>query len=183
MKKNIMFMFLFLIIRIAAIWGATYFSNNGKFEKTSHVTLPKEHFETGEAMYVGYDFSWEGSGHPTLQQVELIKKDGKSLTQEDGFQIVAFIDETTDGNVIGSANEETVNEDGLKERLVPINNYKLSSHTFRMVLQVHYEGERATDDISDMKITYKKFGVTKLKRFRLKAYYMSRSRSSCLRKL
>lgn len=93
--------------------------------------------------------------------MELIKKDGKSLTQEDGFQIVAFIDETTDGNVIGSADEETVNEDGLKERLVPINNYKLPSDTFRMVLQVHYDGDCATDDISDMKITYKKFGVTK----------------------
>lgn len=161
MKKNILFVFLFLIFGIAVIWGATYFINNGKFEKTSHVTLLKEHFETGEAMYLGYNFSWEGSGYPTLQQVEFIKKDGKSLTQEDGFQIVAFIDETNDGNGIGSANEETVNEDGLKERFVPINNYKLTSDTFRMVLQVNYDGDRSTDDISDMKITYKKFGVTK----------------------
>ncbi|MHC8517840.1 hypothetical protein [Sporosarcina sp. ITBMC105] len=161
MKKNILFVFLFLILGIAVIGGATYFINNGKFEKNSHVTLPKEHFETGDAMYVGYEFSWKGSGYPTLQQVEFIRKDGKSLTQEDAFLIVAFIDETTDGNVIGSADEETVNESGLKERLVPINNYKLTSDTFRMVLQVHYDGDRSTDAISDMKITYKKFGVTK----------------------
>jgi hypothetical protein len=37
----------------------------------------------GKKYYLGYDFSWEGIGKPTLEKVEFIKKDGSIVGKDD----------------------------------------------------------------------------------------------------
>lgn len=159
MKKKYVFLSLFLIIVLAIIWATTHVINDGAYEKLNHVNVMKEHFENGEAMYLGYVFSWKGIGRPTLQQVELLKKDGTLLTEDDGFLIETYIEET-DGNSIGAVDENWAYTDGMVDRLTPMKNYQIDGGKFRLVLRVKYEGDRTKDDVSEMKITYKKFGIT-----------------------
>lgn len=154
-----MFLSLFLIIILIAILISTYVIRSGKFTEESHTASSEEYFKNGEAMYLGYLFSWEGIGRPTLKQVEFIKKDGTTITQDDDFRIQPYIETSQDDNWIGAMDEETVKNEGLINNLIPFEDF-IVDKDFRVVLRVEYHGDKTANDISIIKITYKKYGVT-----------------------
>lgn len=158
-KKTILFLSLLLIIIIFVIWISTHIVHDGKFKKWSHTTTSEEHFKNGEAVYLGYDFSWEGTGRPTLKQIEFIKKDGTIITEDDNYKIQTFIDITQNGDLIGALDEKTVKNEGLINNLIPLENYQVDGD-FRVVLRVEFHGINVENDINMIKITYKKYGVT-----------------------
>lgn len=160
MKKKIIVSSFFLVIILAAVLSSVFLINDGAFKKWSHTTVLKEHFENGEAMYLGYNFSWEGIGRPTLTKVDFIKKDGTLLAQGDDVTIQPYIEMSRDGNMIGALDEETVKNEGWMDQLTPFENVKVDDD-FRVVLRVHYDGVQTSDDIHEMKITFKKFGFTR----------------------
>ncbi|MCM3636988.1 hypothetical protein M3152_04580 [Sporosarcina luteola] len=160
MKKKILFISIGLIIFISVIWISIHIVSSGKFTKWSHTTALEDHFKNGEAMYLSYNFSWKGIGRPTLKQIEFIKKDGTSITQDrDGFQIQPYIEISPDGNLIGAMDEKTAKNEGLINNLLPFEDFEVDGD-FRVVLKVRFQGINTDDDISMMKITYKKYGVT-----------------------
>ncbi|WOV86836.1 hypothetical protein QWT69_13290 [Sporosarcina oncorhynchi] len=158
MKKGLIAI-AFLLIAIAVVWTATYVIRDGEFSKRSHTIVMEEHFDNGEAMYLGYKFLWEGIGRPTLMEVALLKKDGTVLTQEDAFRIQPYVENSPE-NQIGALNEETVINDGLADHLLPLKGFKVDSN-FRIVLRVEYDENQPVPEIDRLRITYKKFGVTR----------------------
>jgi hypothetical protein len=83
MRKTIIIMLVIIIIAVGTIWTFDYVSSNGDFTKWSHTTMGAEHYEGEKKFYLGYDFSWEGTGKPTLEKVEFIKKDGTIIAKDD----------------------------------------------------------------------------------------------------
>ncbi|GEN85222.1 hypothetical protein SLU01_35340 [Sporosarcina luteola] len=110
--KKILFGGALFHILIAAVWFSIYAINDGEFNKWSHTTVLDEHFENGKRMYLGYNFTWEGIGRPTILQLDFIKKDGTPLAGAEASRIQPYFEVSQDGNTIGAVDEETVIDDG-----------------------------------------------------------------------
>lgn len=159
MKKILFGGALFLIL-IAAVWFSIYAINDGEFNKWSHPTVSEEHFDNGKRVYLGYNFTWEGIGRPTIIQLDFIKKDGTPLAGAEASRIQPYFEVSQDGNTIGAVDEETAINDRKLDHLTPLGNTQVDGD-FRIVLRVDYEGVQIDDDIGEMVITYTKFGVTR----------------------
>jgi hypothetical protein len=152
-KKIIVILFVF----ISFWWSFYYISRDGEFTKWSHTTLALEHFEDGKPVYFGYNFSWKGIGKPTLEKIEFIKKDGTIATQDDvDFRIQPFI---TQSARVGALDEETILKEGIKDDLHGVKGFQVNGD-FYLVLAVLLNGTNPDNDISTLRITYTKYGVT-----------------------
>ncbi|MCR2822681.1 hypothetical protein [Lederbergia panacisoli] len=159
MKKTIVVLSILAILVISFWWTFHYVSRDGEFTKWGHGTVPIDFFDNGKAVFFGYDFTWEGIGKPILEKVEFIKRDGTMVEKDDnGFRIEPFIGKT---RTIGSLSEEYVMEEGLDKDLVPFKGFQVDNG-FYLVLRVEFHGQDADNDIEEMKITYKKYGITQL---------------------
>ncbi|MBS4196544.1 hypothetical protein [Lederbergia citri] len=159
MKKIIMILSVLIVLVIGFLWKFHYISRDGEFSKMSHGNVAIESFDDGKAVYIGYNFRWEGTGNPTIERVELIKKDGNIVTKvDDDFRIEPFI-ATGKATTIGSMSEESVLEDELDKDLIPIKGFKVDKD-FQLVLRVKFNGANIDNDIEGLRITYKKYGVT-----------------------
>lgn len=155
MKKIIVIMLIFIVLVISFWWVFHYISRDGEFTKWSHATVGIEHFEVGNAIYLDYHFRWEGIGSPTLEKVEFIKRDGTIQAKDDDeFRIHPFI---ATSERIGAVDEETVIKRGILNDLVEVKGFQVVED-FYLVLRV--EMANTDNDISSVRITYKKFGVT-----------------------
>lgn len=155
MKKIIVIMFIFILLVTSFWWSFDYISHKGKFTKWSHSTVEKELFYNGGAIYLGYNFGWEGIGNPLLEKVEFIKKDGTFVAEDDEIRIESYIANT---NRIGALDEESVINEGLNDDFVNVKDFKVYED-FNLVLRVEYEGTVAENDIRTLRIRYKKYGV------------------------
>ncbi|MBM4763592.1 hypothetical protein [Bacillus sp. B15-48] len=157
MKKIIVIMFVAIVL-VIGFWGLfNYISHEGEFTKQSHTTLGIEHFEDGNAYYFGYNFRWEGIGNPTIEKVEFIKTDGTIVAKDDDeFRIQPFI---ASSERIGVLDEETVIKEGLLSDLVDVKGFRVDED-FSLVLRVELDVTNSYNDISSLRITYKKYGVT-----------------------
>ncbi|UYZ23912.1 hypothetical protein [Mesobacillus jeotgali] len=157
MKKTIMIMLMIIIVAVGIIWTFDYVSSDGDFTKWSHTTMGSEYYKDDKKFYLGYDFTWEGIGKPTLEKVEFIKKDGTIVAKDDDeFKIEPYI---AKGRYIGAFDEEQVLEEGIQEDFMNIKNYQVDND-FHLILAVQYNGTTPENDINLLRITYKKFGVT-----------------------
>jgi hypothetical protein len=106
---------------------------------------------------LGYNFSWEGIGNPTIEKIEFIKRDGTIVAKDDDeFRIKPLIAST---ERIGTLDEETVIEEGLNDELVDVKGFQVDGN-FNLVLRVELDVTNADNDIKTLRITYKKYGVT-----------------------
>lgn len=157
MKRVIMIMLGIIIVSVGLIGTFDYISSDSDFTKWSHTTMGAEHFKNEKKFYLGYDFTWEGIGKPTLDKVEFIKKDGSIVAKDDDdFKIESFIAKS---RYIGGFDEEQVLEEGIHEDFVDIKNYRVDKD-FYLILAVQYNGKTPENDLNLLRITYKKFGVT-----------------------
>jgi hypothetical protein len=154
--KKILLLFAGLIVLIIGIGLIfDYVSHKGQFTKWSHSTLGRELLEDGKTFYVGYDFKWEGFGNPTLEKVELIKKDGIILAKDDDqFRIEPFVSKQQ----LGSFDEDSAIKEGITDELIPVKGYKVNND-FSLVLRAQLADNETNNDINTVRITYKKFGI------------------------
>ena len=158
-KKIIVIMFVSMVVVIGFLGLFNYISLEGKFTKRSHTTLGIEHFEGGNAYYFGYYFRWEGIGSPTIEKVEFIKRDGTIVTKDDDeFRIQPFI---ASSNRIGVLDEETVIKEGILNDLVEVKGFQVDED-FHLVLRVELDVTNPSKDISSLRVTYKKYGLTQI---------------------
>ncbi|MFC5603170.1 hypothetical protein [Sporosarcina koreensis] len=162
MKKKFMLLTFSLITLVLVSWISTTIVRSGNFKKRDHTSIGAEYFISRDALYFGYDLSWEGIGRPTLKQIDFIKKDGTPITPEDDFLIQPFIEISSDGNTIGVLDEKTVMNEGFINNLLPFEDFQVDGK-FRLVLRVEFHGNSIENDISELEITYKKFGITQSK--------------------
>lgn len=146
------------IVLVISFWGLfNYISREGEFTKLSHTTLAIEGFEDGHAYYFGYNFRWEGIGNPTIEKVEFIKIDGTDVAKDDDkIRIEPFI---ASSERFGILDEDTVIKEGLVNDLVEVKGFQVDGD-FDLVLRVELDVTNSNNDISSLKITYKKYGVT-----------------------
>ncbi|MBT2645022.1 hypothetical protein J7I80_22635 [Bacillus sp. ISL-41] len=122
-----------------------------------HTTTGSEYYKDDKKFYLGYDFTWEGIGKPILEKVEFIKKDGMIVAKDDDeFMIEPFI---ARNRIIGGLDEESVLEEGMHEDFMTIKNYQVDKD-FHLILAVQYNGSTPENDINQLRITNKQFGVT-----------------------
>lgn len=158
MKKIIVIM-LVSIIFVLGFWGLfNYISHEGEFTKLSHATLGIEHFEDGNAYYFGYDFRWEGIGNPTIEKIEFIKSDGIIVAKDDDeIRIQPFL--ANSERRIGVLDEDYVIKEGLHNDLVEVKDFQVDED-FYIILRVELDATNFNNDISSLRIMYKKYGVT-----------------------
>ncbi|SHG95148.1 hypothetical protein [Ornithinibacillus halophilus] len=157
MKKKVAPLIIIFALIVGLGFGFNFFSKNGDFILTSAISVDQSHFENGNKMYLGYTLKWEGIGSVILEKVEFIRDDRSIVAKvDDDFQIESYIAET---NTIGSMDEESVRDQGLDEELSPLKGKKVDDN-FRLVLGATFNGEDTKNDISMMRITYKKLGMT-----------------------
>jgi hypothetical protein len=151
-------MFLVSMVFVIGFWGLfNYISNEGEFTKWSYSTLEIESVEDGNAYYFGYKFRWEGIGNPTIEKIEFIKSDGTIVAKDDEqIRIQPFI---TSSESIGVLEEGTVIKEGLVNELVEVKDFKVDED-FYLVLRVELNVINPNNDISSLRITYNKYGVT-----------------------
>lgn len=154
MKKIVFSMLSIIILASVAIFTFTYISTKGEFMKVSHTTAGIEHFAEGDAFYLSYDLMWDGVGNPTLENVEFFMSDGVKAS-ESNLMIEPFIVETG----FGAIDEEYAESEGLTKDLQPVLNYKVEGD-FSIVLRIQSKETEITNDVSTMRITYKKLGNT-----------------------
>ncbi|MBN3555705.1 hypothetical protein JYA63_15615 [Fictibacillus nanhaiensis] len=154
MKKNlIMWVIIFLFI-ISIIWTYHYVSNNGEFEKLTHVTVGKELLNERKVVYLCYRFRWEGIGNPSLEKVEFIKKDGTMIAKVDNQILIKPYISKID---CGTYHEEDAIKEGIVKTLLPVKGFK-PDEEFSLVLRVELNDYEWNSDISSIRITYNKFG-------------------------
>ncbi|WP_216831523.1 aldo-keto reductase family protein [Alkalihalobacterium elongatum] len=157
MKKTIVIMLVSMLL-VLGCWGLfNYISHEGKFTKLSHSTLGIDHFEDDHAYYFGYNFRWEGIGNPTIEKIEFIKSDGSIVAKDDDeIRIQPFI---ASSERIGILDEEYVIKEGLHNDLVEVKDFHVDED-FYLVLRVELDVTNFNNDISSLRIMYKKYGVT-----------------------
>jgi hypothetical protein len=156
MKKTLMKWIIVCVLVISALSAFRYLSHEGQFEKYSHVTIGKETLKEGKAVYLGYQFQWEGMGSPTLQKVEFIKSDGTIVAKDDDqMRIKPYITKVD----FGSYYEEDAIKEGIINKLLPVKGFKTDDF-FSLVLRVEPYEYEWDSDIKTVRITYKKFGQT-----------------------
>ena len=163
MKKKVVLAAALLILTVS-IWSTFHYaSRDGEFDLWAHPTVEAELLEDGQAIYMGYSFHWKGLGSPTLEAIQFYKKDGTVVQNgEDEFHVRAFIDSLVDkdhGDTIGIMDEETLVGQGMIDDLVPYTDYRVRDE-FVLVLRVEFNGSQIDNDIEELQLTYKKFGVT-----------------------
>jgi hypothetical protein len=157
MKRVIIIMLGIIIVAVGFIRTFDYISSDGDFTKWSHTTMGAKHFKNEKKFYLGYDFTWEGIGKPTLEKVEFIKKDGSIVAKDDDdFKIEPVIAKS---RYIGGFDEEQVLEEGIHKDFVEIKNYQVDKDLY-LILAVQYNGTTPENDLNLLRITYKKFGIT-----------------------
>jgi len=158
-KKTIVVLSIITILAISYWWVFHYVSRDGEFTKWGHAYVPIDFFDDGKAIYIGNDFKWEGIGNPTLEKVEFFKRDGSIVAKDDDeFRIEPFI-EKSNTNTIGIMDEESVKDQGLDKNLFPYEGFHIDKD-FSLVLRVEFHGDNTDNDIREMRLTYKKYGVT-----------------------
>ncbi|HSI66402.1 MAG TPA: hypothetical protein VK947_03240 [Planococcus sp. (in: firmicutes)] len=163
MKKKVVLTAALLMLT-ASVWSIFhYVSRDGEFEMWAYPTAGAELLDGGQAIYMGYSFDWEGLGSPTLEDIQFHKRDGTIVQNgEDEFHVRAFVDGLVDkdhGDAIGIMDEETVVGQGMVDDLVPYTDYQVEDE-FILVLRVEFNGSNIDNDIEELQLTYKKFGVT-----------------------
>ncbi|MCA1322487.1 hypothetical protein LC085_21665 [Bacillus tianshenii] len=155
--KKVIVMILVSVVLVIGFWGLfNYISNEGEFTKWSNSTLGIESLEDGNAYYFGYTFRWEGIGNPTIEKIEFIKSDGTIVAKDDEIRIQPFI---ASSESIGVLDEVTVIKEGLVNELVEVKDFKVDGD-FHLVLRVELNVINPNNDISSLRITYNKYGVT-----------------------
>ncbi|MFA9557605.1 hypothetical protein ACERII_09895 [Evansella sp. AB-rgal1] len=163
MKKVFAILIVFLFV-LSVWWTFRFLSQEGEFTLGGYARADVELFQDQTPIYLGYNFSWKGIGSPTLEKIEFIKRDGLILAKDDEeFRIDPFIAET---EKIGGLKEETILAEGLDEELEPVNGYKVDDK-FNLVLRIEFDGTDPENDISTIRITYQKFGITQYQNFTL----------------
>lgn len=160
MKKKILILFVLSVLVISILGILNFIIHEGEFNKVSHSSVLKKHFEGGEAIYLGYRFIWEGLGEPMIEQIEFFKKDGTIVAEnDDEFRILPFIEEIGIENSISSMDEKNVISQGTIDNLVTMSNFRVKGD-FNLILRVEFHGDNSDNDISRLRLTYKKFGLT-----------------------
>jgi len=157
MKKYIVVLLVFLLL-VIGFWGLfNYISHKGEFTKWDHSSLEMERFEDRNAYYFGYHFRWQGIGNPIIEKIEFIKSDGSIVAKEDDeIRIHPFI---ASSERIGVLDEDTVIKEGLLNELVEVKDFQVDED-FHLVLRVELNVNNLKNDISSLRIAYRKFGVT-----------------------
>lgn len=160
MKKIIVIMFIFILLAISFLLSFNYISRDGEFTKWSHSTAGKGYFNDGRAIYLGYNFKWEGIGNPLLEKVEILKKDGTIVAKDDDeIRIEPYVAST---QRIGALDEETVMKEGLNDDFINIKDFQVDED-FYLVLRVEFvdnDVNNVINDIESLRITYTKYGMT-----------------------
>lgn len=158
MRKNIVMLLASIVFVIGLLVSYNYISRDGEFTKLSHVTLALENFQNSVPYYLGYRFKWEGIGNPSIDKIEFLKKDGTIVTKNDvDLSIQPFIATSTS---IGGLTEELVIKDGLLDELIEVNGFQVDDN-FTLVVRVELvDVSNFNNDISSLRITYKKYGMT-----------------------
>lgn len=158
MRKTVVILFVSIFLVIGVWVSYDYISRDGEFTKWSHTTLDIENFKKNVPYYIGYSFKWEGIGNPTIESIDFIKRDGIIVTKDDvDLRIHPFIATSTN---IGSLEEEYVIEEGLLDGLNEVNGFQVDEN-FNLVVRVELvDASNFDNDISTIRITYKKYGIT-----------------------
>jgi hypothetical protein len=156
MKKSLIKWIILIIFFISILWIFNYLSNEGKFDKISHITVGHELLKERKAVYLSYLFSWNGISNPSLEKVEFIKNDGTIATKFDEQVLIKpFISKVN----FGSFYEEDATKKEIVKKLLPVNGFKPDDE-FSLVLRVEQKDYDYNwdNDIATVRITYKKFG-------------------------
>ncbi|KIL53517.1 hypothetical protein KP77_04930 [Jeotgalibacillus alimentarius] len=149
MKKIIAITSVALLLTIGVWLLFDYFSRSGTFTLESHSSASQELIDQTSPIYLGYGLQWKGTGTPTLERVELIRRDG---TTADADQAATFI--AAEGK-IGVQGEQTVE----KEELLEVNGFQ-PENDIHLVIRLDKTEGFAENDLKEMRIIYKKYGVT-----------------------
>ncbi|MBT2689751.1 hypothetical protein J7I93_16310 [Bacillus sp. ISL-47] len=161
MKNRKRLLLSFVVICVLALFYISYMTfRSGHFTQWSHTEVSREMFEEHQAVYLGYDFSWEGIGTPILQSISLYKEDGTLLTEDDGqISIEAFIERTDKYNKTGAIPEDRAIQEGFTEDYYPVAGYPVKED-LRVIFRVELLDIKFEGDIGELIIKYKVFGLS-----------------------
>jgi hypothetical protein len=156
MKKSLIKWIILIIFFISILWIFNYLSNEGKFDKISHITVGHELLKERKAVYLSYLFSWNGMSNPTLEKVDFIKNDGTIVAIFDEQVLIKPLISKVN---FGSLYEEDAIKEGIINKLLPVNGFKPDGE-FSLVIRVEQKDYYYdwNNDIDTVRITYKKFG-------------------------
>ncbi|MFC7372481.1 hypothetical protein ACFQPF_12450 [Fictibacillus iocasae] len=137
-----------LVLLISGLWFFNFIRDEGEFTKWSHASVGKGVLIESKAVYIGYHFRWDGIGKPTIEKVELLKRDGS----ED-----AKVELYMSNKEIGTYDEEDAIKEGIIQTLFPVKGFTPDTNFF-IVLRVGQGDIQSDQDIRKISITYTKFG-------------------------
>lgn len=148
-----------IIIAVSGIFLFRYFLNDGEFKKWSHATMTRSGFEDQKVLYLSYNFTWEGTGQPTIKNIMIFKNDGTMAEENDPeISITPYLAYQSS---IGVLNEDNAIREGYVEKLHPVSNFHLKEDDFVLILKVQLKDPHYAGDIASIKIVYEKWGVEK----------------------
>ncbi|MCM3600826.1 hypothetical protein M3175_08795 [Robertmurraya korlensis] len=161
--KNPKSLFLLVLgIFIVSIFSVCiYYIKDGEFVKWSHTRVTKDNemfFVQKTPIYFGYSLDWNGIGKPVIKDIFLLKEDGTEINEDkDQIEITPFIIDEDFGSMYY---EIDAIEEGVVEKLRPVQNFKVTNDKLSLVLKVQLRDINWDKDIAKMIIEYKNFGIT-----------------------
>jgi len=152
MAKRITITLLMIALVIFISFSYYFISGDGEFSISSYSTASEKLISKKDNVYMSYRLNWRGIGHPTIDKIEFIRRDGTN-TKNDG-NMNAFIANKTE---IGLLDEKSVLVEELNDNFVPINGYKVKDK-FYVILRVELTETLADNDIHALRIIYSKYG-------------------------
>ncbi|MFB1082549.1 hypothetical protein [Jeotgalibacillus sp. JSM ZJ347] len=140
MKKSFVLTAVTLMLFIGMWIGFDYLSHSGEFTLESDSSASQELLDDANPIYLSYGIKWEGTGTPTLERIEMIRRDG---TIADTHLAESFIATT---NIIGVMDGESVEKGGLTEELRAVNEFQ-PKDAFHLVIRVDDASDLAENDI------------------------------------
>lgn len=147
-----------IIISLPLVLLIFYIINQGHFKQLNHPSIESSIAKQNNILFIGYDVKWIGFGHPKLKQI-YVANDGDEIINHD-VRVTSYI-EKQPLTELAVNTEKEVDAIGLSDKLIPVQDYKVSSSSFRLIIKIEYENEKALEELEALSIKYNTFGIMK----------------------
>ncbi|MET3684207.1 hypothetical protein ABID56_002333 [Alkalibacillus flavidus] len=159
---------LLVVVALMGYFAVDANSNQGEFVNISHTGAHAKLFEEYRDVYIGHTYQWTGDGLPTIEDVQIIKDDGTTLTDNDeDIQMDVYIDPTNETDLYYGFSPKMREAVGAYEQPT---NYSMTKPQVTVVFKVTIHKPNYQFDLNNLQIQYNVNGEQERQNVPLKSF-------------